>query len=67
MDKIYADITASSAAACVHAAASPAALLAAGVPLRAALQRPAACCPALELSRNLREGQATRRAISHLA
>ena len=67
MDKIYDDITASSAAACVHAAASPAALLAAGVPLRAALQRPAACCPALELSTNLREGQATRRAILRLA
>ena len=55
MDKIYAGITASSAAACLHAAASSAALLAAGVPLRAALQRPAACCPALELSTNLRE------------
>ena len=67
MDKIYAGITASSAAACVHAAALSAALLAAGVPLRAALQRPAACCPALELSTNLREGQATHRAISHLA
>ena len=55
MDKIYAGITASSAAACLHAAAPPAALLAAGVTLRAALQRPATCCPALELSTTLRE------------